>query len=118
MLCLQLRRWLLQRTTSVSWTSMTFCPNSSSTASSSRRRRQSPRRPPAVSNPITRCRRHCPTSVLHTVYGLCFLSEASSTATAPTIAGAVEEEEEEEPEVEEDEDLPDLTAFSIDSMKQ
>uniref|UniRef100_A0A087X560 Pre-mRNA cleavage complex 2 protein Pcf11 n=2 Tax=Poecilia formosa TaxID=48698 RepID=A0A087X560_POEFO len=43
-------------------------------------------------------------------------SEASSTTTAPTPA--VEEEEEEDPEVEEDEDLPDLTSFSIDSMKQ
>ncbi|KAM4726808.1 pre-mRNA cleavage complex 2 protein Pcf11 [Anableps anableps] len=43
-------------------------------------------------------------------------SEASSTATAP--APSAEEEEEEEPEAEEDEDLPDLTSFSIDNMKQ
>ncbi|XP_015227279.1 PREDICTED: pre-mRNA cleavage complex 2 protein Pcf11-like [Cyprinodon variegatus] len=45
-------------------------------------------------------------------------SEASSSAPAP--AAPVEEEEEEEPEVEveEEEDLPDLTSFSIEIMKQ
>ncbi|XP_047234841.1 pre-mRNA cleavage complex 2 protein Pcf11 isoform X1 [Girardinichthys multiradiatus] len=43
-------------------------------------------------------------------------SETSSTVPAP--AGPVEEEEEEEPEVEEEEDLPDLTSFSVENMKQ
>ncbi|KAM4547606.1 pre-mRNA cleavage complex 2 protein Pcf11 [Fundulus diaphanus] len=43
-------------------------------------------------------------------------NEASAAAAAP--AAAAEEEEEPEAEEEEDEDLPDLTSFSIDSMKQ
>ncbi|XP_071362024.1 pre-mRNA cleavage complex 2 protein Pcf11 [Trachinotus anak] len=42
-------------------------------------------------------------------------AETPSTAPAPP---PVEEEEEEEQEVEEDEDVPDLTSFSIDDMKQ
>lgn len=114
---LQLRRSSLQRTISVRLTSTTCCPNSSPLASSNHLS-------------LTLCQPLVPVSkascshaadilfyiYIFTVNELFIFSDSSTAAPA---APPVEEEEEEdqEPEVEEG-DLPDLTSFTIDDMKQ
>lgn len=118
---LQVLRSSPQRTTSVRSTSTTSSPNSSPTASSNRRS-LTPRPPPAPVSPTIRLswRRLQLSPWLQIclpclfLFVLFFPEAASSVAPA---APPTEEEEEEEQEVEEG-DVPDLTSFSIDDMKQ
>ena len=73
---------------------------------------------PRLLNPALLTRRlvssSCP---LHFLFPVC-VSEVVVAPVAAPPAAVVEEEEEEEQEAEEDEDLPDLTSFTIDDMKQ